>query len=55
LGKLLAANVTSAPLDARAQAHPIPIPEEAPVTKARLPSKLKFGILGKIIKIYPYL
>jgi len=44
-----AAKVTSAPALARATAQAAPIPEEAPVTMAFCPTRLKLGDAGKII------
>ena len=45
----LAAKVTLAPARARATAHAAPIPDDAPVTRAVLPIKLKLGDVGNVI------
>jgi hypothetical protein len=46
--------VTNAPLEAKAQAHAMPIPDEAPTTNAFFPVKLKDGVSGRTITSIPF-
>src|SRR5215217_2833644 len=44
-----AAMVTAAPASARATAAPSPMPRVPPVTRARLPSRRKLGVRGRVM------
>ena len=46
MSALRATAMTSAPASASATAQAAPIPEDAPVTNARLPSRRNDGVLG---------
>ena len=54
VSNLREAIVTNAPLEAKAQAHAMPIPDEAPTTNAFFPIKLKDGVSGRTITSIPF-